>query len=134
VYSKQSPLTQVAGNIPWLIVRVLVTVFARGGVLSEDPDDVAKTTNKPSIPIQALQRLTMLLTSLHEREYEHYDFEVLYVLGMVVDALVVAPLPTSSTWVRGAVQLLLRLLLNHADQVKELLEIQHGVVTSNDQW
>ena len=66
--------------------------------------------------------MTVLLTALHDNEFEHYDFEVLYVLAVVIRTLATTQLPPSSTWVQGALQFIIRLLRNHADEVRELVE------------
>lgn len=66
----------------------------------------------PSIALVALQRLIALLNSLESSGYEHFEFEVLHMAARVSAALRTTRLTPQSAWVLGALQLLVRRLID----------------------
>ena len=66
----------------------------------------------PSIALVALQRLIALLNSLESSGYEHFEFEVLHMAARVSAALRTTRLTPQSAWVLGALQLLVRSLID----------------------
>lgn len=78
----------------------------------------------PSIALVALQRLIALLNSLESSGYEHFEFEVLHMAARVSAALRTTRLTPQSAWVLGALQLLVRRLIDTAQGHR--LPVQHG--------
>lgn len=130
-----------AGDVPWMLVRILLAVFVRGGAAGGHTEDDTTKENPsrrksgsiggssgkfgggrgkggggagngpPSTALVALQRLIALLNSLESSGYEHLEFEVLNVAARVSTALRATCLTPQSAWVLGALQLLVRCLV-----------------------
>ncbi|CAB1097656.1 unnamed protein product [Ectocarpus sp. CCAP 1310/34] len=125
-----------AGDVPWMLVRILLAVFVGGGTAGGHTEDDAPKekpnrrksgsiggssgkfgggsgkggggagNGPPSTALVALQRLIALLNSLESSGYEHLEFEVLNVAARVSTALRTTCLTPKSAWVLGALQLL----------------------------
>ena len=53
----KTTLSAVTGNVPWIMVRCLVSVFTQGGLFSETEMDEVNAAGHPvaSIPLQVRQ-------------------------------------------------------------------------------
>lgn len=130
-----------AGDVPWMLVRILLAVFVGGGAAGGHTEDDTPKENPsrrqsgsiggnsgkrgggsgkggggagdgpPSTALVALQRLIALLNSLESSGYEHLEFEVLNVAARVSTALRTTCLTPQSAWVLGALQLLVRCIM-----------------------
>ncbi|CAN0185716.1 unnamed protein product [Ectocarpus sp. 12 AP-2014] len=140
-----------AGDVPWMLVRILLAVFVGGGTAGGHTEDDTPKENAsrrksgsiggssgkfgggsgkggggagngpPSTALVALQRLIALLNSLESSGYEHLEFEVLNVVARVSTALRTTCLTPKSAWVLGALQLLAKCLATQGAQIEDLL-------------
>ncbi|CAM9527499.1 unnamed protein product [Ectocarpus fasciculatus] len=137
-----------AGDVPWMLVRILLAVFVGGGAAGGHTEDDTPKENlsrrqsgsssakfgggsgkggggagngPPSTALVALQRLIALLNSLESSGYEHLEFEVLNVAARVSTALRTTCLTPKSAWVLGALQLLAKCLATQGAQIEDLL-------------
>jgi WD40 repeat protein len=99
IAKQNTPLYQAAGGVCWIMVRVLFSVFAHGGIVEN------------SMAISALLELKALLSFICDEHLDNFGFELNSIIGRLNAVLHITPLSIQSEWVKGALNLLIDLIL-----------------------
>ncbi len=106
-----------AGGIPWMLLRLLLGVFIRGGddVKREGYDDVRHNS------LVALQMCISLLNSLRNNGCRFYRFEIVHAVAVLASSLRQSKCNPTSPWSVGGLQLLVKCMQDESDAIKSLL-------------
>ncbi len=107
-----------AGGVPWMLLRLLLGVFIRGGdVKREGSGDVSHNS------LLALQMCISLLNGLRANGYHFYSFEVVNTIAVFTASLRKSDHSPTSPWSVGGLQLLVKCLQeqDESDIIKSLL-------------
>ncbi len=106
-----------AGGVPWMLMRLLLGVFIRGGDVKRDHSGGRAS----HISLLALQMCISLLNSLRANAYRFYRFEVVHAAAVVASSLRESKCDPTSPWSAGGLQLLVKCLQDESDAIKSLL-------------
>jgi WD40 repeat protein len=96
---QSTPLYQAAGGVCWIMVRLLFSVFAHGGIVEN------------SMSISALLELKALVSFICDQHLDTFGLELSSIIGRLNAVLHITTLSIQSEWVKGALNLLIDLIL-----------------------
>jgi WD40 repeat protein len=105
----QTPLFQAAGGVCWIMVRLLFSVFAHGGVVEN------------SLALSALSELKALIAFMCDQNLENFGFELKSIIARLTMVLHETTLSIQAEWVKGALGLLIDLILIQRTDMLSLL-------------
>jgi WD40 repeat protein len=105
----RTPLFQAAGGVCWIMVRLLFSVFAHGGVVEN------------SMALSALSELKALIAFMCDQNLENFGFELKSIIARLTAVLFETTLSIQAEWVKGALNLLIDLILIQRTDLMSLL-------------